>query len=87
MGNVIYFVGVLLSCTVNAAMWQNLSSEWLEVPVGFAQAAEVIAGCRLILNIRDAASGGPNDTTISSTQGGVQYRLQHFLPRSDMDEA
>ncbi|KIJ58958.1 hypothetical protein HYDPIDRAFT_33664 [Hydnomerulius pinastri MD-312] len=87
MGNVMYFVGVLLTCTVNAAMWQNLSSQWLEVPDDFPLAIQVIAGCRLILHVKGAASGGPTDTTIATTQVGVQYQLQHFLPRSDVDEA
>ncbi|KIJ58660.1 hypothetical protein HYDPIDRAFT_33957 [Hydnomerulius pinastri MD-312] len=85
MGNVMYFVMVLVSCIVNVAMWQNLGPEWLQVPEGFPLAVEVIAGCRLILHIRSAASGGPNDTMSSSTRVGV--RLQRFLPRSDMDEA
>ncbi|KIJ59371.1 hypothetical protein HYDPIDRAFT_118583, partial [Hydnomerulius pinastri MD-312] len=43
MGNVMYFVGVLLSCIVNAAMWQNLGSQWLAVSDGFPLAVEVIA--------------------------------------------
>ncbi|KIJ58668.1 hypothetical protein HYDPIDRAFT_119361 [Hydnomerulius pinastri MD-312] len=85
MGNIMYFIGILLTCIVNAAMWQNLGSQWSEVPEGFALAIEVIAGCRLILHIRGAASGGINDTTISSTRG-VQYRPQHLLPKSDLDE-
>ncbi|KIJ67240.1 hypothetical protein HYDPIDRAFT_107979 [Hydnomerulius pinastri MD-312] len=87
MGNVMYFVVVLLSCIVNVAMWQNLGSQWLQVPEGFPLAVEVITGCRLILHIRSAASGAPNDTTIASTRVGVQYPLQHFLPKSDLDEA
>ncbi|KIJ58659.1 hypothetical protein HYDPIDRAFT_119340 [Hydnomerulius pinastri MD-312] len=87
MGNVMNFVGILLTCIVGAAISLNLGSEWLEVPVGFALAAEVITGCRLILHTRGAVSGGPHDNTISSTQGKVQYRLQRFLPKSDLDEA
>ncbi|KIJ59361.1 hypothetical protein HYDPIDRAFT_118570 [Hydnomerulius pinastri MD-312] len=85
MGNVMYFVGVLLSCIVGAAMLKNLSSQWLEVPGGFALAVEVIAGCRLILHIRGAACEGLYNTTITSTRVGVQ--LQHSLPKSDLDEA
>ncbi|KIJ64098.1 hypothetical protein HYDPIDRAFT_28988 [Hydnomerulius pinastri MD-312] len=85
MGNVMYFVGVLLSCVVNAAMWQNLGSQWLEVAEGFPQAIEVIAGCRLILHIRGAASGGLYNTTITSTRVGAQ--LQHFPPEPGLDEA
>ncbi|KIJ62268.1 hypothetical protein HYDPIDRAFT_30532 [Hydnomerulius pinastri MD-312] len=85
MGNVMYFVGVLLSCVVNAAVWQNLGSQWLEVAEGFPQAIEVIAGCRLILHIRSVAAEGLYNTTITSTRVGAQ--LQHFLPKSDLDEA
>ncbi|KIJ59369.1 hypothetical protein HYDPIDRAFT_33233 [Hydnomerulius pinastri MD-312] len=85
MENVMYFVGVLVSCIINAAMWQNLGSQWLQVPDGFPLVVEVIAGCRLILHIRNAASGGLYNTMITSTRVGVQ--LQRFLPQSDLDEA
>ncbi|KIJ62694.1 hypothetical protein HYDPIDRAFT_30286 [Hydnomerulius pinastri MD-312] len=83
MGNVVYFVGILLACIVNAAMWQSLSSQWLEVPEGFPQAIEVIAGCRLILHIRSAATQNP-DATITAP---IQIPLQHLTPKSNLDDA
>ncbi|KIJ62709.1 hypothetical protein HYDPIDRAFT_41839 [Hydnomerulius pinastri MD-312] len=82
-GNVVYFVGILVACVVNAAMWQNLGFLWLEVPEGFPQAMEVIAGCRLILHIRSAASSDPNTTMTAP----IQMPMQHFTPKSDLDEA
>ncbi|KIJ58959.1 hypothetical protein HYDPIDRAFT_33666 [Hydnomerulius pinastri MD-312] len=85
MGNVIYFVGVLLSCVVGAATSLDFSPQWLAVSDGFPQAVQVIAGCRLILHIRGAASEGLYNTTITSTRVGAQ--LQRFLPKSDLDEA
>ncbi|KIJ60035.1 hypothetical protein HYDPIDRAFT_32614 [Hydnomerulius pinastri MD-312] len=81
MGNVGYFVGILLACIVNAAMWQNLSSQWMEVPEGFFQAIEIIAGCRLILHTRSAATRDPNATITAP----VQIPLRHLTPKSNLD--
>ncbi|KIM57083.1 hypothetical protein SCLCIDRAFT_1143860 [Scleroderma citrinum Foug A] len=55
-GNVGYFLAIFLAGVVNAVMWATLPGEWIEVPEGFPHAVTVIAGCRLILHVRNAAS-------------------------------
>ncbi|KAI6043783.1 hypothetical protein EDC04DRAFT_2890468 [Pisolithus marmoratus] len=61
-GNVGYFLAIFLVGLVNAVMWGTLSPEWVEVPEGFPHGVAVIAGCRLILHIRNAASPALDDT-------------------------
>ncbi|KIJ66090.1 hypothetical protein HYDPIDRAFT_110240 [Hydnomerulius pinastri MD-312] len=78
LGNVLYFVGILLACIANAAIWQSLGSDWLEVAEAFPQAVEVIAGCRLILHIRSAAARRSDD---SQTSNIVHYQMQHIALR------
>ncbi|KIJ62718.1 hypothetical protein HYDPIDRAFT_114409 [Hydnomerulius pinastri MD-312] len=76
MGNVLYFLGILLSFIVNAAMWQLLGSQWMEIPEGFPQASEIIAGCRLVLHIRSAPAPTPHTTGIFST--AVEIPMERF---------
>ncbi|KIJ61114.1 hypothetical protein HYDPIDRAFT_116381 [Hydnomerulius pinastri MD-312] len=86
-GNILYFVVILLACIVNAAMWQGLPSNmWVEVPEGFPQAIEVIAGCHLILHIRNATTRPLNETAPNS-QLVFHYPMQRFPPKyaSEMD--
>ncbi|KAF8843232.1 hypothetical protein BDN67DRAFT_964600 [Paxillus ammoniavirescens] len=88
MGNVMYFFGILLSCVVNAAMWQALGPGWIEIPEGFPQAIEIIAGCRLILHIRSAGSASSNLGTTKpsdSTQVVVQYPMQRLRRQHTLD--
>ncbi|KAF9221499.1 hypothetical protein BS17DRAFT_249080 [Gyrodon lividus] len=88
MGNVLYFFGLLLSFATSAAMWQALGPEWIEVPEGFPQASEIIAGCRLILHIRNAGSPIDNTTkTSTSTQVVVHYPMQRLSRGLVLDEA
>ncbi|KAF8840843.1 hypothetical protein BDN67DRAFT_968027 [Paxillus ammoniavirescens] len=90
MGNVVYFFGVLLSYIVNFAIWKALGPEWVEIPEGFPQAAAIIAGCRLILHVRDASSASSTHNTTKpsdSTQVIVQYPMQRLSHKHILDEA
>ncbi|KIK22136.1 hypothetical protein PISMIDRAFT_680676 [Pisolithus microcarpus 441] len=73
-GNVGYFLVIFFVGVVNAVMWGALSPEWVEVPEGFPHAVAVIAGCRLILHIRNAASPPSEDTFQGSL--AFEYPLQ-----------
>ncbi|KAF9221506.1 hypothetical protein BS17DRAFT_768489 [Gyrodon lividus] len=95
MGNVLYFFGIckyddapspriLVSFVASAAMWQALGSVWLEIPEGFPQASEIIAGCRLILHVRSAGSSTDNTImTSASTQVNFQYPMQRLSHTPD----
>ncbi|KIK26695.1 hypothetical protein PISMIDRAFT_8737 [Pisolithus microcarpus 441] len=73
-GNVGYFLVIFLVSVVTAVMWGTLSEEWIEVPEGFPHAGTVIAGCRLILHIRDATTPVPEDTFLESL--AFEYPMQ-----------
>ncbi|KIJ17896.1 hypothetical protein PAXINDRAFT_98073 [Paxillus involutus ATCC 200175] len=90
MGNVMYFFGILLSYAVNAAMWQALGPGWIEIPEGFPQAAAIIAGCPLILHVRDASSASSTRNTTKpsdSTQVVVQYPMQKLSRKHILDNS
>ncbi|KAI6104748.1 hypothetical protein EDD16DRAFT_1524606 [Pisolithus croceorrhizus] len=73
-GNVGYFLVIFFVGVVNAVMWGALSPEWVEVPEGFPHGVAVIAGCRLILHIRNAATPPSEDTFQGSL--AFEYPLQ-----------
>ncbi|KAI6107393.1 hypothetical protein EDD16DRAFT_1523314 [Pisolithus croceorrhizus] len=76
-GNVGYFLVIFFVGVVNAVMWGALSRfqpEWVEVPEGFPHGVAVIAGCRLILHIRNAATPPSEDTFQGSL--AFEYPLQ-----------
>ncbi|KAI5991092.1 hypothetical protein F5J12DRAFT_470548 [Pisolithus orientalis] len=73
-GNVGYFLVIFLVGVMNAVMWGVLSPEWVEIPEGFPHAVAVIAGCRLILHIRHAATPTSEDTLQGSL--AFEYPLQ-----------
>lgn len=73
-GNVGYFLVIFLVGVVNAVMWGALSPEWVEIPEGFPHGVAVIAGCRLILHIRHAATPASEDTLQGSL--AFEYPLQ-----------
>lgn len=79
-GNVVYFITIFLVSVVNAVMWGTLSEEWIEVPEGFPHAGTVIAGCQLILHIRDAATPVAEDTFLESL--AFEYPMQHVSAAS-----
>lgn len=78
-GNVVYFLAIFLAGMVNAVMWATLSDEWIEVPEGFAHAVVVIAGCRLILHIRNAASPPLIDDTFHQLQLAFVYPMDECV--------
>jgi len=53
--------------------------EWIEVPEGFAHAVVVIAGCRLILHIRNAASPPLIDETFHQLQLAFVYPMDECV--------
>ncbi|KAG0704508.1 hypothetical protein DFH29DRAFT_997598 [Suillus ampliporus] len=55
-GNVHYFFCIFVANAVNAGIWIALGFSWYEVPEGFAAVAEVILGCRMVLDLKSAAS-------------------------------
>ncbi|KAI6114237.1 hypothetical protein F5141DRAFT_1105262 [Pisolithus sp. B1] len=75
-GNVGYFLVIFLVSVATAVMWGTLSEEWIEVPEGFPHAGTVIAGCRLILHIRDATTPVPEDTFLESL--AFEYPMQRI---------
>lgn len=79
-GNVGYFLVIFLVSVVTAVMWGTLSEEWIEVPEGFPHAGTVIAGCRLILHIRDATTPAPEDTFLESL--AFEYPMQQISATS-----
>ncbi|KAI6123938.1 hypothetical protein EDD16DRAFT_1147278 [Pisolithus croceorrhizus] len=75
-GNVGYFLVIFLVSVATAVMWGTLSEEWIEVPEGFPLAATVIAGCRLILHLRDAATPPQEETFLESL--AFEYPMQRI---------
>ncbi|KAI6041417.1 hypothetical protein EDC04DRAFT_3139754 [Pisolithus marmoratus] len=79
-GNVGYFLIIFLVSVMTAVMWGTLSEEWIEVPEGFPHAGTVIAGCRLILHLRDATTPVREDTFPESL--AFEYPMQQMSATS-----
>ncbi|KAG6333357.1 hypothetical protein ID866_5733 [Astraeus odoratus] len=83
-GNVGYFLVVFLVAVMTAAMWGMLSPEWLEVPEGFPHAVAVIAGCRLILHIRDVTTPVLDDVTLQESRLAFEYPMERYTQKSTL---